>query len=77
MSNIIRMELKIKAIPVSACSYLGKISKVMRLSHDFDSEVSAVIGTEGIAEHLEIELNQVNAALYSKTLVIITKTNHS
>lgn len=53
MSSITRKEVTIKAIPISACPYLGKISKVMSLSHDFDSEVSAVIRTEGIAEHLE------------------------
>lgn len=46
---------------------------MMSLSHNFDSEVSAVIGTKGIAEHLEIELNQVNAALYSIRRVLIKK----
>lgn len=32
----------------------------MSLGHYFYSEVSAIIWTEGIAEHLDIELNQVN-----------------
>lgn len=50
----------------------------MSLSHNFDSEVSAVIGTEGIAEHLEMELNQVNAALYSirPVLIFLKKTKN-